>query len=45
VIKYLRLDSLIDVLFKADYSYVNKTITNREVPPDINDRDEEEESC
>jgi nucleoside phosphorylase len=43
--KYLRSDSLADVLFKADYSHVNKSITNSESPPDIDDEGEGEESC
>ncbi|KAH7305361.1 nucleoside phosphorylase [Rhexocercosporidium sp. MPI-PUGE-AT-0058] len=43
--KYLRSDSLADVLFKADYSHVNEAITNTEVPPDVDDGEEEEESC
>jgi nucleoside phosphorylase len=43
--KYLRSGSLADVLFKADYSHVNESITNSELPPDINDGGEGEESC
>jgi len=42
--KYLKSDSLIDVLFNAGYSHVNESITNSEVSPDIDDGDEEE-SC
>ncbi|KAH6714552.1 nucleoside phosphorylase [Leptodontidium sp. MPI-SDFR-AT-0119] len=44
-LKYLRSDWLADVLFKADYSHVNESTTNNEVPPDMDDGDEEEESC
>jgi hypothetical protein len=44
-LKYLRSDSLINVLFKANYSHVDKTITNTEVPLNVDDKEEEEESC
>jgi hypothetical protein len=43
--KYLKSDSLADVLFKADYNHVIDCITGSEVPPDIDNGDEEEESC
>lgn len=43
--KYLKSDSLVDVLFKADYSHVTDSITGGEVPPDIDNGDEEEENC
>ncbi|KKP07655.1 hypothetical protein THAR02_00191 [Trichoderma harzianum] len=39
VSKYLRSDSLIDVLFKADYDHVNKSTTDDE------DEGDEEENC
>jgi nucleoside phosphorylase len=42
--KYLRSDSLEDVLFKADYSHANEG-TDRGAFPDNDDGDEEEESC
>jgi hypothetical protein len=42
---YLKSDSLADVLFKADYSHVDESITSSEVSPDIDNGDEEEESC
>jgi nucleoside phosphorylase len=43
--KYLKSDSLTDVLFKADYSHLNESITSSERSPDIEEDDEEEESC
>ena len=43
--KYLKSDSLTDVLFKADYSHLNESITSSEGSPDIEEEDEEEESC
>ncbi|RYP59079.1 hypothetical protein DL769_008695 [Monosporascus sp. CRB-8-3] len=42
--KYLRSASLEDVLFKADYSHVNKGTADYEATTDTNDEDEEE-SC
>jgi nucleoside phosphorylase len=43
--KYLKSDLLTDMLFKADYSHVDESITNSEVSLDIDNGDEEEESC
>lgn len=42
--KYLKSDSLEDVLFKADYAHVNKS-TSYGTVADSNEGDEEEESC
>jgi nucleoside phosphorylase len=43
--KYLRSDSLEDVLFKADYGHVSESSTDCGTIPDNDDGDEEEESC
>jgi nucleoside phosphorylase len=43
--KYLRSDSLEDVLFKADYGHVSESSTGCGTIPDNDDGDEEEESC
>ncbi|RYP18976.1 hypothetical protein DL767_009724 [Monosporascus sp. MG133] len=43
--KYLRSESLEDVLFKADYSHVNKSTADYEATAYNDDGDEEEESC
>ncbi|KAI7771477.1 hypothetical protein LZL87_010917 [Fusarium oxysporum] len=49
--KYLRTESLEDVLFKADYGHVNENTTDCDVTPDSDDgqeeeeEEEEEESC
>ncbi|ESU18178.1 hypothetical protein FGSG_11425 [Fusarium graminearum PH-1] len=46
--KYLRTESLEDVLFKADYGHVSENTTNCDVTPDSDDGEEEEaeeESC
>ena len=42
--KYLRSDSLEDILFRADYTHINEDIADHEVLPDASE-DEEEESC
>ena len=44
-LKYLRSDSLEDVLFKADYGHVSGSNTDCSAIPDNDDGDEEEESC
>jgi nucleoside phosphorylase len=38
-------DSLKDVLFKADYRHVRESTTDCEVTADVDDGDEEEQSC
>ncbi|KAF5227359.1 hypothetical protein FAUST_11836 [Fusarium austroamericanum] len=46
--KYLRTESLEDVLFKADYGHVSENTTDCDVTPDSEDgeeEEEEEESC
>ncbi|KAF9771951.1 hypothetical protein IL306_010380 [Fusarium sp. DS 682] len=46
--KYLRTESLEDVLFRADYGHVSENITDCDVTPDSDDGEEEEaeeESC
>ncbi|RYO91718.1 hypothetical protein DL766_009740 [Monosporascus sp. MC13-8B] len=43
--KYLRSKSLEDVLFKADYSHVNKNTADYEATAYNTDGDEEEENC
>ncbi|RYP64225.1 hypothetical protein DL770_009235 [Monosporascus sp. CRB-9-2] len=43
--KYLRSESLEDMLFKVDYSHVNKSAADYEATADTNDGDEEEKSC
>ncbi|GKU08442.1 hypothetical protein FLAG1_09784 [Fusarium langsethiae] len=43
--KYLRTESLEDVLFKADYGHVSENTTDCDVTPDSDDGEEEEESC
>ncbi|EXK78267.1 hypothetical protein FOQG_17045 [Fusarium oxysporum f. sp. raphani 54005] len=46
--KYLRTESLEDVLFKADYGHVSENTTDCDVTPDSDDgeeEEEEEESC
>lgn len=43
--KYLKSDSLKDVLFKADYSHVLQSPTDYDVALDSDDGSEEEESC
>ncbi|KAH7201231.1 hypothetical protein DER44DRAFT_439363 [Fusarium oxysporum] len=43
--KYLRSESLEDVLFKADYGHVIENTTDCDVTPDSDDGEEEEESC
>ena len=43
--KYLRTDSLEDVLFIPDYSHVSESSTNREVSTNIEDESDEEETC
>ncbi|CAF3544215.1 unnamed protein product [Fusarium graminearum] len=46
--KYLRTESLEDVLFKADYGHVSENTLNCDVTPDSDDGEEEEaeeESC
>ncbi|KAH8665584.1 ankyrin repeat protein [Ilyonectria robusta] len=43
--KYMKSDSLEDVLFRADYSHVSETTAVCEVAEDIDDADEKEESC
>jgi hypothetical protein len=48
VLKYLRSDSLKDVLFKANYAHVSKSTTDPAAIPDNDDEDkegEEDESC
>lgn len=44
-LKYLRSESLEDVLFKADYGHVSESTTDCDVAPDSDDEEEEEESC
>ncbi|EXK77320.1 hypothetical protein FOQG_17970 [Fusarium oxysporum f. sp. raphani 54005] len=46
--KYLRTESLEDVLFKADYGHVSENTTDCDITPDSDDGEEEEaeeESC
>lgn len=43
--RYLRSDSLKDVLFKADYSHASEKLTDSEVVSEVDDDEEEEESC
>jgi hypothetical protein len=43
--RYLRSDSLDDVLFKADYDHVGESTTDCAAVPDNDDGDEEGENC
>lgn len=43
--KYLRSNSLEDILFKADYGHVSESTTDCTAVPDNNDGEEEEENC
>lgn len=43
--KYLKSDSLEDLLFKTDYGHVSESTSVCEVTQDIDDGDEKEESC
>ncbi len=43
--KYLRSDSLEDILFKANYNHIYENIVDSKVAADSNDREEKEKSC
>ena len=43
--KYLRSDSLEDVLFSPDYSHVSESVTNRKDSTNIDHESDEEETC
>ncbi|KAF2177917.1 hypothetical protein K469DRAFT_742335 [Zopfia rhizophila CBS 207.26] len=45
VAKYLRSESLEDMLFKVEYSYISKSTTDCAAIPDNDNREKEEENC